>query len=64
MAELSDSVTESRLVADLLATTTQALAPTRDNLMRKALCYSPRRGQVAFTVPFFGQFVRRWIPSV
>ena len=64
MAELADSLTESRLVADLLATTTRALAPIRDNLMKKALCYSPRRGQIAFTVPHFGQFMRRWMPSV
>jgi hypothetical protein len=63
MAELGPGPVESRRVADLLTTTTQALAPIRDNLLKKALCYSPRRGEIAFTVPLFDQFMRRWIPG-
>jgi hypothetical protein len=31
----------------------------RDNLLRKDLIYSPRRGRVDFTVPLFGDYIRR-----
>jgi hypothetical protein len=34
----------------------------RENLMRKDLIYSPRRGLVAFTVPFFAAYVREHHP--
>ena len=34
----------------------------RENLMRKDLIYSPRRGLVAFTVPFFAGYVREHHP--
>ena len=36
--------------------------PTRDGLIKKALCYSPRWGEIDFTVPMFDAFMRRWIP--
>ena len=35
--------------------------PTRDALIKRGLCYSPRYGVIAFTVPLFDQFVRRWL---
>jgi hypothetical protein len=28
-----------------------------------ALCYSPRWGEIEFTVPMFDAFMRRWIPD-
>jgi hypothetical protein len=31
----------------------------RDSLLRKDLIWSPRRGQVDFTVPDFAQYIRR-----
>jgi hypothetical protein len=34
----------------------------RENLMRKDLIYSPRRGLVAFTVPLFAAYVREHHP--
>jgi hypothetical protein len=34
----------------------------RDNLMRKDLIYSPRRGAVAFTAPLFGAYMREQHP--
>ncbi len=34
----------------------------RENLMRKDLIYSPRRGLVAFTVPLFAAYVREQHP--
>lgn len=60
MAGLGPGKVLSRDVADRLGVTTNALAPTRDSLIKKALCYSPRRGEIAFTVPLFDRFMRRW----
>lgn len=34
----------------------------RENLLRKDLVYSPRRGVVAFTVPLFAAYVREQHP--
>ena len=34
----------------------------RDGLIRKGLIWSPRRGQVDFTVPLFADFMREHHP--
>lgn len=36
----------------------QSLSPARDALMKKGLIYSGERGQIAFTVPHFGRYLR------
>ena len=41
--------------------TTGQVGPHRDTLIKRGLCYSPRYGVIAFTVPMFDQFVRRWL---
>ena len=64
MAELGRGAVRSGAVAERLGTTTQALAPIRDNLIKRAICYSPRRGEIEFTVPMFGDYMKRWIPDV
>lgn len=38
--------------------TTQT-GPVRDSLIKRGLCYAPRHGLVAFTVPMFDQYIRR-----
>lgn len=38
---------------------TSQVGPTRDALIKRGLCYSPRWGEIAFTVPMFDEFVRR-----
>jgi hypothetical protein len=38
--------------------------PIRDGLIKKALCYSPRWGEIDFTVPMFDEFMKRWIPDL
>lgn len=38
--------------------TTQT-GPTRDGLIKRGLCYAPRHGELAFTVPMFDEFIRR-----
>jgi hypothetical protein len=64
MAELGPGPVRSGEVAALLNRKTTALGPTREGLIRKALCYSPRWGEIDFTVPLFGAFMRRWIPDL
>ena len=46
-------------VAARLKRRTNQVSPQRDALMRLGLCYAPRRGEIAFTVPLFDEFVRR-----
>ena len=64
MAELGAGPVRSAEVAALLHRTTNALGPTRDNLIKRSLCYSPRRGDIEFTVPLFDEFMKRWIPTL
>ena len=52
------SVTTAQ-VAKALGRRPQSLSPARDGLIKKGLVYSSERGTVAFTVPHFGQFLRR-----
>jgi hypothetical protein len=35
-----------------------SLSPARDSLIKKGLVYSAERGQIAFTVPHFGRYLR------
>ncbi|WP_341729752.1 ATP-binding protein [Brooklawnia sp.] len=63
MAELADpqSPTEgvpTSAVAEKLDRTPQSLSPARDALLKKGLVYACERGQVAFTVPHFGRYLR------
>ena len=64
MAELGPGPVRSVEVATLLGKKATALGPTRDGLLKKALCYSPRWGEIDFTVPMFDAFMRRWIPDL
>ncbi len=63
MAELGSGPVRSAEVAALLGRTTNALGPTRDHLIKRSLCYSPRRGEIEFTVPLFDEFMKRWLPA-
>jgi AAA ATPase domain len=45
-------------VATILARTPQSLSPARDALLKKGLIYSGQRGQISFTVPHFGRYLR------
>lgn len=61
MAELGPGPVKSADVARLVGKRITALAPTRDTLIKRALCYSPRWGEIDFTVPMFGDFMKRWM---
>ena len=63
MAALGDGPQDSSQVARLLQRKATSLSPIRDELMRNAVIYAPRRGQVDFTVPHCAAFVRRRYPS-
>jgi hypothetical protein len=62
MAELGAGPMKSSSIARLLGKESAALGPVRDRLLKKALCYSPRWGELGFTVPMFDQFMKRWMP--
>jgi len=64
MAELGPGIVRSAEVAALLHKKTTQVAPVRDTLMKKALCFSPRFNELAFTVPLFDQFMKRWTPGL
>jgi hypothetical protein len=63
MAELGPGIVSSGAVASLLQKKTTQVAPVRDTLIKKALCFSPCFNELAFTAPMFDQFMKRWIPS-
>jgi hypothetical protein len=62
MAELGHGPVRSAEVAALLGKKVTALGPTRDGLIKKALCYSPRWGEIDFTVPMFGDIYKAVLP--
>jgi hypothetical protein len=62
MAHLGDGPQSVGSVADLLGRKTTSLSPLREELMRSAVIYAPRRGFVDFTVPHCARFVRRNYP--
>jgi hypothetical protein len=64
MAELGPGPVRTSEVAALLGKRTNAFAPTRDHLIKRAVCYSPRWGEIDFTVPMFGDFMKRQMPDL
>lgn len=66
MAELESQLEDQSIgnVARVLGVTVQRLSPLRAKLIEKGMVYSPIYGQVAFTVPLFGDFMRRIMPSL
>jgi hypothetical protein len=63
MAEVADlgtpdSSVATSAVAESLGRPPQSLSPARDGLLKKGLVYSAQRGQIAFTVPHFGRYLR------
>lgn len=46
-------------IAAALGVKTTSVAPTRSNLIKKGMIYSPSHGDTAFTVPLFDQYMKR-----
>jgi hypothetical protein len=62
MAELGAGPHRSGEIAAALGRSVSGVAPTRDNLIKKGMVYSPQHGDTAFTVPMFDEFLRRAMP--
>jgi len=63
IAELSPESATSKAVANVLGITAAQAAPIRDEVIKKGMAYSPKRGRIAFTVPKFDLFLKRQIPK-
>ena len=61
MAELGAGPHRSGDIAQVMLRSVQSLAPTRSNLIRKGMVWSPSHGDTAFTVPMFDEFMLRTI---
>ncbi|MEK9159820.1 MAG: ATP-binding protein [Patescibacteria group bacterium] len=64
MAELGEKPSRSGDIAHLLKREVQLAAPTRANLIRKGMIYSPDHGDNSFTVPLFGGYMKRVMPEL
>jgi len=64
MAELGPDACRSGDIAHLLGKEVQAVAPTRANLISKGMIYSPAHGDNSFTVPLFGDYMKRVMPDL
>ncbi len=62
MAEL-DEPSRTGDIAEQLGVKVGSLSPRRAQLISKGMIYSPTHGDLAFTVPMFGDFLRRTIPA-
>lgn len=63
MATLGPGPHKSAAVAKILKKKTSAVGVVRDKLIKKGLIYAPRHGDIAFTVPMFDEFMKRWMPD-
>ena len=59
MAELSPGPHNTGDVAKVMKKSPQQLGTIRESLITGGMIYSPRRGDVAFTVPMFDEFMKR-----
>ena len=63
LAELGSGRQRSGDVAELFGVKVQSVAPLRNGLIHKGMIYSPSHGDVEFTVPLFGEFMLRVMPT-
>jgi hypothetical protein len=63
MADLGPGSHRSSDIADQFQRSVQSFGPTRANLIRKGMIWSPTHGDTAFTVPLFDEFMRRIMPG-
>jgi AAA ATPase domain/Iron dependent repressor, N-terminal DNA binding domain len=59
LTELADGMVSTAEVASHLGRKPSSLSPARDSLIKKGLVYSGERGAIAFTVPHFGEYLRK-----
>jgi hypothetical protein len=63
MATLGPGPHRSGDIAEELAKKVESVGPTRSNLIKKGMVYSPAHGDTAFTVPLFDAYMRRVMPT-
>ena len=63
MADLGPGPHRSGEIANTMGRPVQRVAPTRSNLIRKGMIYSPAHGNTAFTVPLFDRYLKRTMPD-
>lgn len=63
MADLGEGPHASAIIAEHLGRKPSSLGPVRASLIAKGMTYVPTYGEIAFTVPLFGAFMRRAMPS-
>ncbi|HEX2362202.1 MAG TPA: AAA family ATPase [Jiangellaceae bacterium] len=59
LSESGDGTVSTAEVASHLGRKPSSLSPARDSLIKKGLVYSGERGTIAFTVPHFGEYLRK-----
>jgi hypothetical protein len=64
LADLGVVPQRSGNIAEKLGLEVQNVAPLRNNLIKKGMIYSPKHGDTAFTVPLFGEFMKRIMPRL
>lgn len=62
LADLGEGPQRSGDIAERLRVKVQSVAPIRNSLIKKGMIYSPAHGDTAFTVPLFGDFMKRIMP--
>ncbi|NOX51543.1 MAG: AAA family ATPase [Gammaproteobacteria bacterium] len=63
MADLGPGPHRSGDIAERLHRNVRSVAPTRNNLIKSGMIWSPNHGDTAFTVPLFDEFMRRIMPG-
>lgn len=64
MAELGPEPQRASDVASMMGRSTTNVAPVRAQLIEMGLLYTPDHGYAAFTVPHFGEYLRREMPEL
>lgn len=59
MATFPTGPKQSGDIAHVLGRTTSQVGPVRDSLVKRGLVFSPRWGEIDFTVPMFDAFIQR-----
>jgi hypothetical protein len=63
LAELGNGPQRSSDIAEIFGVKVQSVAPLRAGLLKKGMIYSPSHGDTEFTVPLFGEFMLRVMPT-
>ncbi len=64
MAELGSGPYKTADIAAFFKKKGASFGPVRDSLIKKGMIFSPRYGEIDFTVPLFDQFMKRVQPDV